>query len=448
MFSIALITAWLAASPLAPLPFNACPDSAGFWDNTTIATPYRENISDVEKIAGLSRLWAEAKFNFSGFERVPELNWDSVYVAYLDKVATARSTLEYYQILQSMCALLHDGHTRVWPPIELVPQLFATPDIETQSLGDTVLITSVLNSELLASGLQEGMQICDIDGLPIHEYAKARVLPYLSASTPQQRESLCYSWALLQGSISDTVTISTKNANGECGHFRLPRRYSRLRPPEMDYHMLPDSIVYIEVREFRSDSLQCDFNILVRKLQGTRGCVLDLRRNAGGYIGPMHALLSFFLDTAIVLDHLRSRLYSPHLRHWGGPQVWSTDSSAISPTVIDRYLKPLVLLAGPLTASAAEGFALALQTSGRANVVGRQTAGSTGQTLTIALPGGIHGRIEFDKVALSGSSGSDWLGVVPDIRVDPTVDEFRQHRDVALETAVQWLTEGNFDSRR
>lgn len=63
----------------------------GLWENSFINTPYRTNISENEKIVGLSKLWSEIKYNFINFDHVPFLNADSLYIAYLQKV---RATLD------------------------------------------------------------------------------------------------------------------------------------------------------------------------------------------------------------------------------------------------------------------------------------------------------------------------------------------------------------------
>ncbi|HKK20907.1 MAG TPA: hypothetical protein VJ983_05490 [candidate division Zixibacteria bacterium] len=42
-----------------------------FWDDPAIATKYRENISEDEKLAELAKFWMEVKMNFVYFDHVP-----------------------------------------------------------------------------------------------------------------------------------------------------------------------------------------------------------------------------------------------------------------------------------------------------------------------------------------------------------------------------------------
>ena len=48
------------------------------WDSPALATPYAPNISDAEKIAGLSRLWSEVKYNFVYVDTLKKLDWDKL----------------------------------------------------------------------------------------------------------------------------------------------------------------------------------------------------------------------------------------------------------------------------------------------------------------------------------------------------------------------------------
>ena len=79
------------------------------WNSTAFATPYQPVLDEDQRIAGLSRLWSEAKFNFANFDLVPDLDWDALYTRTLPQVRAATSTAAYYQALRGFVAQLHDG---------------------------------------------------------------------------------------------------------------------------------------------------------------------------------------------------------------------------------------------------------------------------------------------------------------------------------------------------
>ena len=98
-----------------------------FWESPAMKTPFKPDLSVEEKIAGLSKFWSEAKYNFINFHLVSNLDWDKTYLEFIPKVLAAKSTLEYYKVLQMLCAKLKDGHTYVYLPDELSTKLPPAP---------------------------------------------------------------------------------------------------------------------------------------------------------------------------------------------------------------------------------------------------------------------------------------------------------------------------------
>ncbi|MCG6961215.1 hypothetical protein LJE82_15100 [bacterium BMS3Abin03] len=70
----------------------------------------KKELSDEEKIYGLSILWKEVSYNFAYFDKVPEIDWDETYQTYIPKVIAAKSIIEYYDVLKQFLALLKLGH--------------------------------------------------------------------------------------------------------------------------------------------------------------------------------------------------------------------------------------------------------------------------------------------------------------------------------------------------
>ncbi|MBU1821683.1 MAG: hypothetical protein KKG00_09280, partial [Bacteroidetes bacterium] len=130
-----LILAHLATAQNTPRELY---EQGARWNSAVWQTPYAENISDQEKLAGLALVWSEAKYNFAFFDKVPQLDWDSLYLSYLPKVTQTKSTLEYYLTLQEMMARLNDGHTGVYPP-QLAGNMYTRPGFFTALVEDKVI---------------------------------------------------------------------------------------------------------------------------------------------------------------------------------------------------------------------------------------------------------------------------------------------------------------------
>ncbi|MCB0566331.1 MAG: hypothetical protein KDD01_18325 [Phaeodactylibacter sp.] len=102
-----------------------------------------------------------------------------------------------------------------------------------------------------------------------------------------------------------------------------------------------------------------------------------------------------------------------------------------------KLVVPTVILTGHNTASAAEDFLVYLDNQPHITRLGRKTYGSTGQPLFLELPCGGSARICTKKDVFPDGREFVGYGIAPQIEVNPTVGDFIQDRDPALEKAVE-----------
>lgn len=147
------------------------------------------------------------------------------------------------------------------------------------------------------------------------------------------------------------------------------RRLSELRNFDFNrVERLRGNIGYLELFSFEPPEFAGDAAAAAMQfLAHTSALIIDLRRNRGGS-ASMVALLTSYLLPAYPAVHLTD-LY------W--PKADRTQQSWTLPHVMgDRYLnKPVYILIGPDTFSAAEEFAYNLKHLNRAVIVGETTAG-------------------------------------------------------------------------
>jgi C-terminal processing protease CtpA/Prc len=103
---------------------------------------------------------------------------------------------------------------------------------------------------------------------------------------------------------------------------------------------------------------------------------------------------------------------------------------------------PLVVLVGPHTFSSAEDFLIPLVHAKRATLLGETTGGSTGQPLTIPLPGGGFCRICTLQSFFPDGREFVGRGIEPDVVVHPTQKDIYDGRDPVLEEAVRRISSG------
>jgi len=412
-----------------------------FWENPFLNSPYRKNISEEEKQAGLAKLWSEIKYNFAFFGNVPELNWDSVYLAHIPQIEKTKSTLEYYRVLQRMCALLQDGHTNINYPAEIWPELWALPPIRTRLVEGKVVITEVLDPDLLLEGIFPGREVVRVNRMPVHQYAEQRVQPWFSASTPQALAEKVYYFGLLAGPHGSKVRLGLKDENGRTFGWALPRTYpSTPLATFLEYKEVDGRFGYLVMNSFSEQFLIGHFDSLFSSLEQHDALIIDLRENGGGNSGVAFDILGYLTDRPFPTIRWRTQYYRPTYRAWGIGQPWHVEPPVEDPPHGTKlYDKPVVVLIGPQTESAAEEFCVAFDYMRRGVLIGRPTGGSTGQPLVFNLPGGGSARVCTSDCTYPDGKKFVGVGIQPDIVVPLTLEDIHENRDAVLLRSVEYL---------
>jgi carboxyl-terminal processing protease len=417
------------------------------WKSHALNTGYRPDLTEDEKVAGLSLLWSEAKYNFAYFDRLPNLDWDAAYFAYLPKVRATTSTFEYYKVLLGFYAQLHDGHTTVLFPNQLY-DVVGSPAITTRLIEDKVLIGKVLDPSLKDKGIVSGLEIVAVGGIPVKDYGNMYGAPLASASTPQGLAHRVFEGYLLSGPKEAPVVLTLSDAAGNTQTAMLPRltsaETSKLPPSPSSpfaFQMLPGGIAYVALNTFADEVVDKDFDAAFPEILKSNALILDLRENGGGNGNFGYKILSYQTDKPFQTSAWSTRDYRPAYRAWGmaentvggGPDFGQPHGGT-------AYTRPVVVLTSAGTISAAEDFLVAFDTMQRGTIIGEPTAGSSGEPISFSLPGGGSARVCTLHDRYPNGKEFVGVGVQPNIPVHPTISDFRAGRDTVLAAAVDFLT--------
>jgi C-terminal processing protease CtpA/Prc len=416
------------------------------WNSPALRTPYRDDLPEDEKVAGLSRIWSEAKYNFVYFYRLDGIDWDGLYLSYLPKVRATKSTLEYYQVLAEFTARLKDGHTAVNYPSQLGAKL-GWPLLTTALVGERVFIATVRDPSLASQGIARGVEILAVNGEPVKQYGAEKVAPYRGASTPQDLDIKTFEYSLLGGPLDMPVELTLRDPAGTTFVRSLPRKTGAEadRFPHEPFHafefkLLEGNIAYVALRSFGDNTCSREFAARFADIRKADAIIFDVRENSGGSSNVGWEILGYLTDQSFNSTRWRTREYRPAERAWGQAERWFDNPGNPLPSrTADPYRKPVLVLTSPRTYSAAEDFAAVFDAMKRGTIVGEATGGSTGQPLSVPLPGGGSVRICTKHDRYPDGNEFVGVGIQPGVPVSPTVEDFRAGRDTVLGAAVRLL---------
>jgi carboxyl-terminal processing protease len=273
--------------------------------------------------------------------------------------------------------------------------------------------------------IRPGDKIVSIDGIPIGDFIANRLKNFGSRQDDTTRSRGVAT--LFDGQPGTSVKVSWTTRDGKLKSALLPRYWTQRH---LGFSMYRKGKVAVLRIDAFTQSVSLEFSkALPDVLDGAEGIVLDLRSNGGGDAEAMADVASLFLDDGINLGKFADRsgasfeLQTYSKRLWRVPQL-------------TRIKQPLVVLTSESTSSAAEIMVAALQTKGRARVIG---AGTCGCVLAIRnrhpLPdGGLLDVSEFDY-RTAGGVRLEGLGIKPDKNITPSRNDVYTRRDAALEVA-------------
>lgn len=385
------------------------------------------------------------------------VDWKKVRERYAPLVAAAQSDQEVHRLLQQMISELHQSHFVIIPK-EAIPKLInrkkedaaggkdEADDEETLVELESDESTSPLDrigyklTERLSTGI--GIDLRVIKGAavitrvePASAASRAGLRPgfviksvggssmatvitqFQSNSTFQSVFRGELPVILLAGFINGerqspvnlvyldgrnrqrSVRINREKLDGEMSPAigNLPAMYTEFASRE-----LPGGFGYIRFNAFMPNLMK-KVCAALRAHHEDRGLILDLRGNQGGLLGMIGGLSGLLQEEWVPLGFMKSR---------------AGRASVMSYPQRRPYSGPIVILVDGATQSAAEMFASGLQESGRAIVVGEQTAGNTLPSTITKLPTGALFQYGFADYETVSGLRLEGRGITPDLSVE------------------------------
>ncbi len=354
-------------------------------------------------------------------------DWGAVREEFEPLVAAAPDDEHFWQLMRVMIERLQDDHSAYLSPDEVQAEDEAMRgDLDYVGIGILVTVPEdavygvVLfpfpESPAESAGVRSHDRILRIDGFQVccdmqgNDYLDAILGAEGSALTltlqypgESERDVIVKRERIqTQLPILSRVITSTQHSDQHIGYVLIPT--------------LLDETVAERTREVLTGMFTTS---------EITGLIVDMRINGGGAYTELYDLLSLF-------THGNAGAFTRR-RQVDDILVITADPIANSQII------PMVILVGEETESYAEVFSGVLQAQGRATLIGEHTAGNVETVYPYDFEDGSRLWIAEETFAVSGGSGWEVTGVLPDIHVPGRWEDIREEDDMQLKTALAVL---------
>lgn len=399
--------------------------SRDFYDGSPEQLKFQ--LPTAEWVAALAKLYTELKYNYVFYDRFKG-DIDRVYNEIFPQMAQVTDNYEALRLLNRFIASCHDGHTYVYA-VGVIEQPVCSP-FTTRLIGDRVYIDRVESTELQQDGMQRGMEVVAVNGVPVGEYADSALRPFVGSSTPQWTDYRVFDkYGLSTGRKGSPLNLTLTNDHDTLVINHQTGRAKRdlpAAPDRFQFSKIDGNIGLLRITDFQSEQVTEMFDRVYNDILATDALIIDIRGNGGGNSGYANYIARHFSADSIRSDSWRSPTYTPAFASWGYERSWHEEPSVLMPPIREKepYLKPLVILIDRGTFSAAEDFAALFKAMGRAVFVGNPSGGSTGNGVRVQLNSAVAANIcsKHDRMA----DGTEFvgIGILPDVSVDQTPQSY------------------------
>jgi C-terminal processing protease CtpA/Prc len=359
-------------------------------------------------------------------------NWDDVLKEYIPIFISAKDRLEYEWAAIQIIGDINDTHANLWGGRNMIDNFrgnnFAS--FRVQFVEQKWVVADYYNLELKeAAGLEIGDIITHIDGKTVESIVDSVKKYYPVSNEASMFRDIS---ADLLRSARNTIKIQYISSGRERqkevplysrSSLKMYRWY-RVNENEKCYKLLEGNIGYVTLANIKNE----DIPIIKESFKNTKGIIIDIRNYPSAF--TPFTLAPFFISNA-----------TPFVKFSVGntdnPGEFTFTPALVIPKPAETYQGKLVVLVNENTQSSAEYQSMAFRAGNNTTIIGSQTAGADGNVSTISLPGGLRTMISGIGIYYPDGTQTQRIGIVPDVKVEPTINGIKQGKDEVLNKAIE-----------
>ncbi|MEJ7683191.1 MAG: S41 family peptidase [Segetibacter sp.] len=384
------------------------------------------------RLLGLARYWSAINYFCPNKDRIVR-NWDSVLYEYVPKFLGAKDSIEYVLAAARLIKQINDTHGYLTSSV--FRRLIAkAPPLQLKYVNDKTIVYKLFNDSLKQK-LFAGDEIIAVDNMPVKKLRDS-LAQYVSVSNEASlhRE---VNYLVLAGKENTSVKIKVLH-NGKPVNLTLLRsagiyQFESVPGEGPIWKKLNDKLGYVDLGRLEVAQIDSMFN----DFKNVDVIIIDNRSYPKGTVW---SIINYLTDKPV-----KAAKGATVVADSPDPLTVTVQESVweLPVTPKPQYKGKLVILVNEVTQSQAEYSCMVLQAACKnVTVIGSQTAGADGDVTGILLPGGIKTSFSGHGIHYSDGRPTQGIGIVPDIKIKPTIKGIKAGRDEVLERAILFAKTG------
>jgi len=401
-----------------------------------------------ERVQIATQIRSDVEQYFAHWQGTGSLNFDAEYAKYLEKIVRTDDRRTFDLATMKLFASLANAHTDYmdnW----LLRSSQPYSGLRVHYVDHEWVVMNTQHPEL-----PRGTVITSIDGQPIEDFY-AEKSKYIYGSDDLSRRNQLFNYLPL---LETDMTFEVGTTDGRT--IQIDRRNHSPSwlvsntPPDM-----PKGVAYTHITSFDAPRYENDAIAFLKKNARSKTIIIDVRGNKGG--NTPSRLIAALITQPYRDWTVASAMSIGLLKVYGS--LTGTTSENDSPETygfekgMDTYFsRPMMYWPGRLRlpdhpiytgrlivltdsdcASSCEDFVMPLKESHRAVIVGDRTYGSSGQPITRKISDDITYRVSAKRMFFANGAPFEGVGIEPDIKVIPTLQQIRANEDPVLKKALE-----------
>ena len=386
------------------------------------------------RLLALYRHWNMVQYYFP-YRTLTDKDWNDVLVEFIPRFANAKDALEYNLAATELIYAVQDTHAQVSGPNEVMSKFRGTNQgaLQLRFIEGKLVVTGFVDDDSVD---QEKVAIGDIvtkvNNIDVDKWVSENERYFPASNRAVQRRLIAdnilrtnedhIELAFRRGQDSFSATIPAL----ERGQVRKSIQQRNSKTP---WKVLDGNVGYL----YPGSLTAGDVRRLPRQLLRRDGLVVDLRCYPSQFI-------VFSVGALLMPEPTEFVKFTQAEQARPGAFVFGQPVKVGRPN--RRYFKGRVaILIDERTQSQAEYTTMALRVAPEAKVFGSTTAGADGNFSSIVLPGNIRTGISGLGVYTPEGKDTQRVGIIPDVRVQTTIEGIKSGKDEVLDAALDWLGE-------